>query len=62
MNPAFAFQLHLKIWKTNVGTQKIDGTTLKTHGIIVSNFSMSDNDDRRDFLKKTSYWLQFNPK
>ncbi len=30
MNQAFAYQLGLKIWKTNVGAQKIDSTTLET--------------------------------
>ena len=28
MNPAFTSQLDLKIRKTNIGVQKIDGTTL----------------------------------
>ncbi len=46
MSQAFAYQLSLKIWKTNVRAQKIDGTTLETYGIVVSTFSMSNKDDK----------------
>ncbi len=40
MSQAFAQQLGLKIRKTNVGAQKIDGTTLETYGMVVSTFSV----------------------
>ena len=52
MNLAFASQLGLKIGKTNVRAQKIDGTTLKTYGIVVSTFSMLDKDGREKFFEK----------
>lgn len=31
--------------------QKIDGTTLKTYGIVVSTFSILDKDNRERFFK-----------
>ncbi len=44
MSQAFAQQLGLKICKTNVGAQKIDGTTLETYGMVVSTFSVLNKD------------------
>lgn len=55
MSQAFAHQLGLKIYKTNVEVQKIDGTTLKTYRIIVFIFSVSNKMIKRGFLKKASY-------
>ncbi len=46
MSQAFAQQLGLKIRKTNVRAQKIDGTTLETYGMVVSTFSVSDKDGK----------------
>ncbi len=46
MNQAFTSQLDPKICKTNVEAQKIDGTTFKIYGIVVSTFSVLDKDDR----------------
>ncbi len=56
MSQAFAQQLGLKIRKTNVGAQTIDGTTLETYGMIVSTFSVS-NKDRRERVFKESFLL-----
>ena len=36
MISAYAAQLGLKIQKTHVGTQKIDGSQLKTYGIVIA--------------------------
>ncbi len=52
MNQAFAYQLGLKICKTNVGAQKINGTILKTYGIVVSIFSVLDKDGRERFFEE----------
>ena len=38
MSQAFAHQLGLTIWKTKIGAQKINSTTLETYGMIVSTF------------------------
>ncbi len=48
ISQAFAQQLGLKIRKTNVGAQKIDGTTLETYGMVVSM-------EKRGFSKRASY-------
>ncbi len=49
MSQTFAQQLGLKICKTNVGVQKIDGTTLEIYKIVVSTFSVLDKDGRERF-------------
>ena len=38
MNSDFAWKLDLKVWKTNVGAQKIDGSALETFGIVIADF------------------------
>ncbi len=53
MSQAFAHQLGFKICKTNVGAQKIDGTTLETYGMAVSTFSVSDKDSRERFFEES---------
>ena len=42
MHPSFAKQLGLPIRPTDVGAQKIDGTTLDTHGMVVAAFLLVD--------------------
>ncbi len=54
MSQAFAQQLGLKIRKTNVGAQKIDGTTLETYEMVVSTFSVSDKDGKERFFEELS--------
>ncbi len=54
MSQVFALQLlDLKIQKTNVGAQKIDGTILETNGMVVSTFSMLDKDDKKRIFVKS---------
>ncbi len=53
ISQAFAYQLGLNIWKTNVRAQKIDGTTLETYKIVVSTFSMSDKDGKERFFQES---------
>ena len=38
MNLNYTWKLKLKIWKTNVGAQKIDGSTLETFEIVIADF------------------------
>ena len=38
MSPAYAKRLGLKTQKTNVGAQKIDGSILKTFGMVIAHF------------------------
>ncbi len=61
MSQAFAHQLGLSIWKTNVGAQKIDGTTLETYGIVVSIFSVPDKDGRERFFEESFLLVDVKP-
>ncbi len=53
MSQAFAHQLGLKIRKTNIRAQKSDNTTLKTYGIVVSTFSVSDKNGTESFFEES---------
>ncbi len=61
INQAFVSQLGLKIWKTNVEAQKIDGTTLETYGIVVSTFSILDKDSKERFFEKSFLLADVKP-
>ena len=49
------------IRKTNVGVQKIDGTTLKIYGIVVSTYFMLDKDTRKRFFEESFLLANVNP-
>ncbi len=61
MSQAFAHQLGLKIRKTNVGAQKIDGTTLEIYGIVVSTFSILDKEGRERFFEEIFLLVDVKP-
>ncbi len=61
MSQAFAQQLGLKVRKTNVAAQKIDGTTLETYEMVVSTFSVSDKDGRERFFEKSFLLADVSP-
>ena len=50
--PAFAKKLGLVVQTTNVGTQKIDDTTLETYWIMVTAFLVTDQANRIKFFEK----------
>ena len=50
MSPAYVKKLGLYIWKTNVGAQKIDGSTLKTFGIVIADFQIENKGGRPRFF------------
>ena len=52
MNPDFARKLGLKVWKTNVGAQKIDGSALETFGMVIADFQMEDKANRLRFFQE----------
>ena len=52
MSPAYAKKLGLKTWKTNVGAQKIDGSTLETFGIVIADLQVEDKSGRPRFFQK----------
>ena len=53
IHPSFAKQLGLPIRLTDVEVQKIDGTTLDTHKIVVVVFSIVNKANRVKFFKET---------
>ena len=53
MSPAYAERLVFKIWKTNVGAQKIDGSALETFGMVIADFQMEDKGGRPRFFQET---------
>ena len=53
IHPTFAKQLSLSIRPTDVGAQKIDGTTLDTHGMVVAAFLVVDKANRVRFFEET---------
>ncbi len=61
MSQAFAQQLCLKTRKTNVQAQKINGTTLKTYGMVVSTFSVSDKDGKERFFEESFLLADVSP-
>ena len=61
MSQAFTSQLDLKIRMTNVGAQKIDGTTLEIYKIVVSTFFASDKDRKMRFFEKNFLLADVNP-
>ncbi len=54
-------QLGLKICKTNVEAQKIDGTTLETYGMVVFTFSVSDKNGRERFFGESFLLANVRP-
>ena len=52
MSPAYTKRLGLKIRKTNVGAQKIDGSALETFGMVIADFQVEDNGRRPRFFQK----------
>ena len=42
MTPAYAKQLGLQVRKTNIEAQKIDGSLLRTFGIVIADFQVEN--------------------
>ena len=61
MSQAFAYQLGLTIRKTNIKTQKIDGTTLETYKMVVSTFFVLDKDGRERFFEESFLLADVKP-
>ena len=59
--PSFIKQLGLSIRPTNVRAQKIDGTTLDTHRIVVATFSVEDKANQVRFFEETFLVANISP-
>ena len=53
MTPGYASKLGLKVRLTNVGVQKIDGSILKTFGMVLASFQVEDTLGRARFFQET---------
>ncbi|MCJ1349417.1 hypothetical protein MMC31_007657 [Peltigera leucophlebia] len=53
MAPAYAKKLGLRIRKTDVGAQKIDGSALETYGMVIAGFQVQDKLGRARFFQET---------
>ena len=58
---AFVERLGLVMRATNVGAQKIDGTTLETYGMVVAAFSVTDQANRIRFFEETFLVVNVSP-
>ena len=61
MSLAFASQLGLRIWKTNVEAQNVDCTILETYKVVVSTFFLSDKDNWERFFEKSFLLVNVKP-
>lgn len=53
MTPIYIAKLGLKIRKTNIRAQKIDGSILNTFGIVLADFQVEDKLDRTWFFQES---------
>ena len=53
ITPAYAKQLGLQVQKTDVGAQKIDGSSLRTFGMIIAGFQVEDKLGRARFFQES---------
>ena len=53
INPDYVWKLGLKIRKTNVGAQKIDGSALETFEMVITDFQIEDKASRPRFFQET---------
>ena len=61
MHLVFAERLDLVVQTTNVGVQKIDGTTFETYGMMIAAFLVTDQADRVKFFEKTFLVVNVSP-
>ena len=61
IHPSFVKQLGFPIKPTDVGVQKIDGTMLDTHKMVVAAFSVEDKANRVRFFEKTFLVANVSP-
>ena len=62
MTIGYALKLGLKVRFTNIGVQKIDGSTLKIFEMVLASFQVKDKFERARFFQKTFLLADFNVK
>lgn len=53
MQPSFARKFGVRIRKTDISAQKVDGSRLQTFGIVIASFLMKNKDRKSRFFDKT---------
>ena len=53
MTLAYVAKLGLQVQKTNIGAQKIDGSTLNIFGMVLANFQVKDRFGKVRFFQET---------
>lgn len=53
MSLIYAKKLEFQIWKTDIGIQKINGSTLSIFEIVIADFQVQDKLERAKFFQKT---------
>ena len=53
MTPTYIAKLGLKVRKTDIGAQKIDGSTLETFGMVLAGFQVEDKLRKVRFFQET---------
>ena len=53
ITPTYALKLGLRVRQTDVGAQKIDGSTLETFGMVLASFQVEDKLGRARFFQET---------
>ena len=53
MNPTYASRLGLRVYRTDIRAQKVDGSTLKTFGMVLASFQVEDKLGRIWFFQET---------
>ena len=61
VHPVFAKELGLPNRPTDMGAQKIDGTILETHGMVVAAFSVEDKANQVRFFEETFLVANVSP-
>ena len=51
--PAYAKKLSLRVWKTNVGSRKIDESTLETYSMVIAGFQVQNKFGKAKFFQNT---------
>ena len=53
MTPAYTSRLGLQVYRTNIGAQKIDGSTFEIFGMVLASFQLEDKLGRARFFQET---------
>ena len=50
MSFSYTEKIGFKVWKTNIGAKKIDGSILETFGMVIADFQLEDKINKPRFF------------